>query len=233
MSDGAKGWIRQRIEDAIRKGLTEAYEVVKVDPQNFLLQMRSAYGVPASTYNGLFSVDMGLLDRVASETIQAHMKMAAAEGAGMGLGGLFTLIPDLGILSAITLRLIQKLSLIYGFEFSTEDEMAELWIAAASAAGVDITRELVEKQFVNRFVPQVIQRIAARMSVEVAEKWAGRLIPIVSSAIGATLNYYFVRTWGERALAHFHEKHIVRREMLRMKENAVETEVTGEPPRAI
>lgn len=233
MSDGAKGWIRQRVEDAIRKGLTEAYEAVKVDPQNFLLQMRSAYGVPASTYNGLFSVDMGLLDRVASETIQAHMKMAAAEGAGMGLGGLFTLIPDLGILSAITLRLIQKLSLIYGFEFSTEDEMAELWIAAASAAGVDITRELVEKQVVNRFVPQVIQRIAARMSVEVAEKWAGRLIPIVSSAIGATLNYYFVRTWGERALAHFHEKHIIRRELLRMKENAVEAEVTGEPPRAI
>jgi uncharacterized protein (DUF697 family) len=232
MSDAAKGWIRQRIEDAIRKGLTEAYEVVKVDPQNFLLQMRSAYGVPAGTYDGLFSVDMGLLDRVASETIHAHMKMAAAEGAGLGLGGIFTLIPDLGILSAITLRLIQKLSLIYGFEFNSEGEMAELWIAAASAAGVDITRELVEKQVVNRFVPQVIQRIAAKTSVEIAEKWVGRLIPIVSSAIGATLNYYFVRTWGERALAHFHEKHIVRREMLRMKENAVEAEVTGEIPQA-
>jgi uncharacterized protein (DUF697 family) len=233
MSDAAKGWIRQRIEDAIRKGLTEAYEVVKVDPQNFLLQMRSAYGVPAGTYDGLFSVDMGLLDRVASETIHAHMKMAAAEGAGLGLGGIFTLIPDLGILSAITLRLIQKLSLIYGFEFNSEGEMAELWIAAASAAGVDITRELVEKQVVNRFVPQVIQRIAAKTSVEIAEKWVGRLIPILSSAIGATLNYYFVRTWGERALAHFHEKHIVRREMLRMKENAVEAEVTGEIPRSL
>lgn len=233
MSDAAKGWIRQRIEDAIRKGLTEAYEVVKVDPQNFLLQMRSAYGVPVGTYDGLFSVDMGLLDRVASETIHAHMKMAAAEGAGLGLGGIFTLIPDLGILSAITLRLIQKLSLIYGFEFNSEGEMAELWIAAASAAGVDITRELVEKQVVNRFVPQVIQRIAAKTSVEIAEKWVGRLIPILSSAIGATLNYYFVRTWGERALAHFHEKHIVRREMLRMKENAVEAEVTGEIPRSL
>jgi uncharacterized protein (DUF697 family) len=230
MSDAVKGWIRQRIEDAIRKGLMEAYEAVKVDPQNFLMQIGSAYGVPAVTYNGLFSVDMALLDRVADETIQAHMKMAAAEGAGLGLGGMFTLIPDLGILSAITLRLIQKLSLIYGFEFNTEDEMAELWIAAASAAGVDITRELLEKQLVNRFVPRVIQRIAAQMSVEVAEKWAGRLIPIISSAIGATLNYYFVRTWGERALAHFHEKHVVRREMLRMKENAVEAEA---PPSSI
>jgi len=233
MTDEAKGWIRQRIEGAIRKGLTEAYEAVKVDPQDYLMQLRSAYGVPASTYNGLFSVDMAVLDRVAEETIQGHMKMAAAEGAGLGFGGIFTLLPDLGILSAITLRLIQKLSLIYGFEFNTEEEMAELWIAAATAAGVDVTREVVERQVVSRFVPKVIQRIAAKMSVEVAEKWAGRVIPILSSAIGATLNYYFVRKWGERALAHFHEKHMAKREMMRMKEGAIEGELAGEPPKAM
>ena len=233
MTEGAKGWIRQRIEDAIKKGLTEAYEVVKVEPQQYLMTLRSAYGVPASTYNGLFSVDMALLDRIAGETIQAHMKMAAAEGAGLGLGGIFTLIPDLGILSAITLRLIQKLSLIYGFEFNTEEEMAELWIAAATAAGVDVTREIVERQVVSRFVPRVIQRIAAKTSVEIAEKWVGRLIPILSSAIGATLNYYFVRTWGERAMAHFHEKHLVKRQRVDMKQSAIDAEVSGEAPKAI
>src|SRR3954453_12636248 len=225
MADGAKGWIRQKIEGAIRKGLTEGYEAVKVEPQDYLMQLRSAYGIPASTYNGLFSVDVGMLDQVASETIQSHMKMAAAEGAGLGLGGIFTLIPDLGILSAITLRLIQKLSLIYGFEFNTEEEMAELWIAAATAAGVDVTREILERQVVSRFVPKVIQRIAAKMSIEVAEKWVGRVIPMLSSAIGATLNYYFVRTWGQRALEHFHEKHMLKRERINMREGAIEGEV--------
>ena len=61
--------------------------------------------------------------------------MAAAEGAGFGLGGILTILPDLGILAGITLRTIQKLSLIYGFEFTTDEETAELWVAAASAAG--------------------------------------------------------------------------------------------------
>jgi len=42
----------------------------------------------------------------------------------------------------------------------------------------------------------------------VAEKWAGRLIPLTSSAIGCALNYYFVRAWGERARAHFRGKHL-------------------------
>jgi hypothetical protein len=54
----------------------------------------------------------------------------------------------------------------------------------------------------------VIQRIAARTSTEVVEKWAGRMIPLVSSALGAGLNYWFVRAWGERAKAHFRERHL-------------------------
>jgi uncharacterized membrane protein YdjX (TVP38/TMEM64 family) len=134
--------------------------------------------------------------------------MAAVQGAGFGLGGLLTVVPDLGLLSAITMRTIQKLSLIYGFQFNTDDEMAELWIAAASAAGVDISRELLEKEVINKFIPRIIQRIAAQASGEVVEKWAGRLIPVASSLIGAGLNYYFVRTWGHRAAAHFRQRHL-------------------------
>ena len=140
---------------------------------------------------------------------RAGMKLAAVEGAGFGLGGTLTIVPDLGILSAITMRTIQKLSLVYGFEMNTDEEIADLWIAAASAAGVDVGRELLEKEVVNRFVPKVIQRIAARASAEVVEKLAGRLIPILSSAMGSALNYYFVRAWGERARKHFREKHLV------------------------
>src|SRR4029077_13299128 len=78
----------------------------------------------------------------------------------------------------------------------------------ASAAGVDISRELLEKEVVNRFVPRVIQRIAAQASGEVVEKWSGRLIPLASSLIGAGLNYYFVRAWGERAQSHFRRRHL-------------------------
>src|SRR5712692_8049445 len=130
-----------------------------------------------------------------------------------------TIVPDLSILAAITMRMIQKLSLVYGFEFNTDHEMAELWIAAASAAGVDISRELLEKEVVNKFVPRVIQRIAARASAEVVEKWAGRVIPLASSAIGAALNYWFVRAWGERPKAHFRQRHLeIRNQMNRDRE---------------
>jgi hypothetical protein len=192
--------------------LTRAYSTVRVNPEKFLLQLRAAYRVPISGYHGLFSLEIGEVDALADSIIRSGMKLAAVEGAGFGLGGLITIVPDLGILSAITMRTIQKLSLVYGFEFNTDDEIAELWIAAASAAGVDISRELLEKEVVNKFVPKVIQRIAAKASGEVVEKWAGRVIPLASSAIGAALNYWFVRAWGARAKAHFRQRHLVLRE---------------------
>jgi hypothetical protein len=208
MATESKSWLRGRVEKALTKGLTRAYSTVQVDPNKFLMQLRTAYRMPISGYHGVYSLEMQEIDMVADDIIRSGMKLAAVEGAGFGMGGLLTIVPDLGILSAITMRTIQKLSLVYGFQFNTDGEIAELWIAAASAAGVDISRELLEKELVNKFVPRVIQRIAARASVEVVEKWAGRVIPLLSSALGAGLNYWFVRAWGERAKAHFRERHL-------------------------
>jgi len=227
----SKSWLRSRAEKALVKGLTRAYYTVQVDPARFLVQLRTVYRLPVSGYHGVYSLEMGELDGVADDLIRGGMKLAAAEGAGFGLGGLITIIPDLGILSAITMRTIQKLSLVYGFQFNTDNEIAELWIAAASAAGVDISRELLEKEVVNRFVPRVIQRIAARASAEVVEKWAGRMIPLISSAIGAGLNYWFVRAWGERAKAHFRNRHLQLRQQA--QQQALVSEATLTLPAAI
>jgi len=206
-----KSWLRRKVEGGLRRGLMGAYSTVEVDPERFLIQLRTAYRLPISGYQGVYSLTIEELDSVADAIIRGGMKMAALEGAGFGLGGLLTMFPDMGILSAITMRTIQKLSLLYGFPYGTDDEIAELWMAAASAAGVDISRELVEKEVVAKFVPKVIQKIASRASAEVVEKWAGRVVPLASSGIGAALNYWFVKAWAKRAKAHFRARHLVER----------------------
>lgn len=189
-----------------------AYKTVRVEPERFLIELRAAYGLPVSSFQGMYSLDIAILDEVAEKVIHSSMKIASAEGAGLGIGGFLTIVPDFSILAGITLRMIQKLSLIYGYEYNTEEEISELWIAAASAAGVDLGRDLVEKNLVNRLIPRIIQQIAATASAEFVEKWSARLIPVASSLIGAVLNYYFVHGWGERAHAHFREKHLQTRQ---------------------
>jgi hypothetical protein len=191
----------------MRAGFRRAYNGVQVDPQKFLLQFRKAHRLPIHTWSDMFNVEEKVVNYHAARVVKSAMRTAALEGAGFGLGGMLTILPDAGILSAITIRMLQKLSLIYGFEYKTEDEVTELWLAAASAAGLDLGREFIEKQAMEKIVPRIIDRIAVRVGAEVAEKWSGRLIPLLSSGIGGTLNYYFVRSWGRRAQKHFLDRH--------------------------
>jgi hypothetical protein len=192
---------------SIRAGFRRAYHGVQVDPQKYLHQFRKAHRLPIQTWSDMFNVEESVVNRYADRVIKSSTRTAALEGAGFGLGGMLTILPDAGILSAITIRMLQKLSLIYGFEYQTEDEVNELWLAAASAAGLDLGRDFIEKQAVERIVPRIIDRIAVRVGAEVAEKWSGRLIPLLSSGFGCTLNYYFVRSWGRRAQKHFLGRH--------------------------
>jgi hypothetical protein len=197
----------RRVGKALFAGFNRAYAQVQVEPNRYLERVRRAHGLPIRSFQDMFHMPQEIVDDVADQTIRASMKFAVLEGAGLGLGGFLTIVPDMGVLAAIVMRMLQKLSLLYGFEYSTDDEIATLWLAAATAAGLDLGREFIEKQAVERLVPRIMERMAAKMGAEVAEKWTARAIPLVSGAIGGALNYYFVREWGRRAKQHFRERH--------------------------
>lgn len=208
--------VSSHVQQAIFRGLSRAYAGFRVDPDRFLEAVRRAHGLEVTSFRDMFFVPQHVVDDLAARTISGTMKMAALQGAGLGMGGFATVVPDMGLLAVICMRMIQKLSLIYGFEYATEEETFALWIAAASAAGLDLGREFLEKEVVERFVPRVMERVAVRMGAEVAEKWTARIIPVVSGAIGAALNYYFIREWGRRAQEHFRERHMQMRRQVEL-----------------
>ncbi|HUJ29859.1 MAG TPA: EcsC family protein [Candidatus Acidoferrum sp.] len=168
--------------------------------------MRPKLQSPVYSWQDMHNLSDGDLNPHAEHVIRNSARAAALEGMGLGLGGMVTILPDFGILAAITIRMLQKLSLTYGFEYSTSEELASLWLAAASAAGLDFGREFLEKQAVERLVPRIVDQVAIRAGAEVAEKWAARLIPILSAGTAGALNYWFVRSWGRRAQKHFLER---------------------------
>jgi uncharacterized protein (DUF697 family) len=151
------------------------------------------------------------LDAIAERLIHDSQRLALAQGAGFGLGGMIMLLPDASLLTIITLRLIQRLCLLYGFEQKGREERVELWLAAAAAAGIDFSKDLAEKQMVEKLAPRLAGRLAVKIGEESAEKWVGRMVPLASSAIGGALNYSFVRTWGRRVQRHLRERHLAER----------------------
>jgi hypothetical protein len=199
--------ISRLFQSAVRMGFRRAYPRLEVNPEKYLENVRHLYGLPLEKWKDAHRLDERVLAPVSAKIITSSARMAALEGMGFGIGGLATIIPDMGVLAAITLRMLQKLSLIHGFEYSSADEMAALWMAAASAAGMDLAREFVEKQAAEKLVPRIIDAMAVKVGAEVAEKWVGRVVPLLSAGAAATLNYYFVRAWGRRAEKHFLEKH--------------------------
>jgi hypothetical protein len=195
------------MQSATRAGFRKAYETVQVDPQKFLKQVTRTHKLPIQSWRDMFYLGEEVVTPIANRIIKSATRTATLEGLGLGMGGMLTIVPDAGILSAITIRMLQKLSLIHGFEYTTEDEIGELWLAAASAAGLDLGRDFMEKQAIERLVPRIIDRIAVKVGSEVAEKWTGRLVPVLSAGFGGTLNYYFVRSWGRRAQKHLLARH--------------------------
>src|SRR5271155_869044 len=194
-----------------RFGLLKGLRSVEIDPEEFRRQLKRKYGLEVADFRNMHRIPVARLDAIAKTLIRDTERLALLEGAGFGLGGVITIIPDAGLLTILTLRLIQRLCLLYGFEHRGQSERLELWMAAAAATGVDYGKDLAEKQILERLAPRIAERLALKLGQETAEKWVGRLIPLASSVIGGALNYAFVRAWGGRVQKNLRLRHVTGR----------------------
>lgn len=194
-----------------RFGLLRGLRSIEIDPEEFRRQLKKKHGLEVADFRHMHRVPVARLDTIAKKLIKDTERLALLEGAGLGLGGMITIIPDAGLLTILTLRLIQRLCLLYGFERGGQSERLELWMAAAAASGVDYGKDLAEKQILERLAPRIAERLAVKLGQETAEKWVGRLIPLASSAIGGAVNFTFVRAWGGRVQRNLRVRHVAGR----------------------
>src|SRR5208282_3631614 len=200
--------VSRSVTGFLRFGVLRGLRSVEIKPETFRKHLADKHGLWVPDFTRMRDVPIERLDAIAKKLIRDAERLAAAEGAGFGLGGVITLLPDTSFLTLITLRLIQRLSLLYGFDSSSRGERLEMWKAAAAAAGVDLGKDIAEKQILERLIPRIAQRLAVKIGVESAEKWAARLIPLASSAVGGTMNFVFVRGWGRRVQRHLRARHV-------------------------
>jgi uncharacterized protein (DUF697 family) len=195
----------------LRFGMLRGLRSVEIDPEEFRRNLAEKHGLWVPHFGRMKDAPLEKLDAIAERLIHDAQRLAMAQGAGFGLGGMLTVLPDAGVLTVITLRLIQKLCLLYGFEETESERRIQMWMAAATAAGIDFSKDMAEKQMIEKLAPRIAGRLAIKIGEESAEKWVGRLVPLASSAIGGALNYSFVRTWGRRVQKNLRAKQLAER----------------------
>jgi len=207
----------------LRFGMLRGLRSVEIDPDDFRQYLADKHHLWIPHFGRMRDVPIEQLDAIAEKLIHNAQRIALAQGAGFGLGGMITILPDASLLTIIALRLIQRLCLLYGFEERESERRIQMWLAAAGAAGIDLGKDLAEKQIAERLAPRIAGRLAVRIGEESAEKWVGRMVPLASSAIGGALNYTFIRTWGRRVHRHLREKHLAERAAAAQNAQAAKT----------
>ena len=199
--------IATSVTKLFRFGLRGGMRSIEINREDFRRYLARKHKIYVADFRQLRNFPVEQLDSVAAALVRDAQRLALLEGAGFGLGGMITLVPDAGLLTIITLRLIQRLCLLYGFDFRNDEQKSELWLAAA-ATGIDFGKDLAEKGLVEKIAPMIVERLAVRLGAEAAEKWVARLIPLASSAICGGLNFGFVRAWGRRVQGNLHAQFI-------------------------
>lgn len=202
---------RRAFSGILRFGMMRSLRTLEVDPDRFRRELAQRFHLWVPDFTRMRDVPIEQLDAIGMALIRDAQRIAFAGGAGFGLGGMFTIIPDASLLTLVTLRLIQRLCLLYGFAEHDFDQRVEMWKAVAAASGVDYAKDLAEKQLIEHLGPRVANRLAVKLGAEAAEKWVARAVPIASSAISGSLNLAFVRAWGRRVQRHLHERHVAER----------------------
>jgi len=202
---------RRTVGRVLRFGVLRGLRSVEIDPEEFRQYLANKHNLWIPHFGRMRDLPIEQLDAIAQRLIQDAQRIAMAQGAGFGLGGMITILPDASLLTIIILRLIQRLCLLYGFEEDDSERRAQMWLAAAGAAGIDLGKDFAEKQLAERLAPRIAGRLAVRIGEESAEKWVARMVPLASSAIGGAMNYAFVRSWGRRVQRYLREKHLAER----------------------
>ena len=175
--------------------------------------------------NELASKSLELSDKLANNVHNWANGIALAEGAATGATGLPGMIVDIPALIIMTLRVIRKIGLCYGYDCDTEKEKQFIF-SIMSAAGANSTnekiialgniqaakvlisktawRKMAEKAANNKFSKEAIvlaiKNLAKQLGVNLTKRKALQAIPIIGGAVGATMNIAFINdaAWAAR-----------------------------------
>jgi len=223
--------------NSLDEGMFQAvYRLASVDEGDIYKELKT-FGLNVNSLEEVSRLPIPTLDALADRFIRRAKRTAALSGASLGLGGWLGLPSGLIHMVVVILRLGQRLSLAYGFDYRTDRGEIELWKALARAVDAKVDWEGTEAELMRR-LPAVVtgtgtfsnplllkafQSVVVRIATG-AGLHVSRWMPVVGSGTGLVVNYLEVDKIGRRLKEGWRANHAL--EDFNPKQ-AVEVEIVG------
>jgi hypothetical protein len=142
-----------------------------------------------------------------------HATLARFEGAATGVGGVFTIVPDMVALVWIQSRVVFFIAAAYGFDPRDPMRPAELLVltglypdVATARAALDGVGKTIAESYVGSKLEReevLAVRLAKMLGRRGARKLAGRMIPFAAVAFNAIGNERTTRALADRAIRFY------------------------------
>lgn len=150
---------------------------------------------------------------LSQKLIQAKLLTVGGVGFVAGLAPIGVNIPFLALDVVASLRLQSELvygiAAAHGLDLEDSQRKGELlWVLALGFGGekaIFSGVQYVEKTALPLITPWLLEQIARRLSVQIAEKFVTRWLPLVGSVLGAGANMALLTLMGQTAI-HFYEQ---------------------------
>jgi hypothetical protein len=153
--------------------------------------------------------------KVARIAYRKHVRLSRLEGGALGIGGVFTAVPDLAALAWIQSRMVFFIAAAYGYDPHHPMRPAELLAlqgvyptaaearAALDGMGTPLAQALVEGKLMRGSDEQLTTRLLKFVGKRIAKRYTVRLVPLLAAPVGAVQNAGATKDLGKRALAYY------------------------------
>lgn len=162
-----------------------------------------------------------------------HIAYAAGEGAVLGSGGITSLAADIPVILGMAIRLIQEISICYGFDIETEAEkiylMHVLMIGSTPDAKskaeyisalknielvvIDSDRGLLDPSAAEEKIKAMalltnVDKFAENLGIQITKRKALQMVPLLGGLVGGCFNAVFMNDVGRSAFMNYRRRWI-------------------------
>jgi len=173
------------------------------------------------------------VDETARHYWNWHIAYAAGEGAFLGSGGIASLAADIPIILGMAVRLIQEISICYGFDIVTESDKTYLMhiLMAGSALDekakseyilalknietvlVNVAKGNIDSHEAGKKINEMalltnVDQFAEKLGIQITKRKALQIVPLLGGLVGGCFNAAFMNDIGKSAFMNYRRRWI-------------------------